>query len=129
MTTPASCYTRALNVYRAYRDYEGALAELEVARQSLPNDARVFQLTGEIQRRKGHWQESTRNFERCLELNPRDIETLRRLSVGADVLVHLAAYKIPRYGNTLETLLINEAGGHNILEVANELSCKVVLAS
>ena len=35
---------RASNLYQGYRDYEGALAELEVARQSLPNDARVFQL-------------------------------------------------------------------------------------
>ena len=68
---------RALNLYHGYRDYDGALAELEVARQTLPNDARVFQLTGEIQRRQGHWQESTRNLERSVELNPRDIETLR----------------------------------------------------
>ena len=60
-----------------YRDYDDALAELEVARQTLPNDARVFQLTGEIQRRQGHWQESTRSLERSVELNPRDIETLR----------------------------------------------------
>jgi UDP-glucose 4-epimerase len=59
----------------------------------------------------------------------RNGDALRRLSAGADVLVHLAAYKIPRYGNTLETLLINEAGGHNVLDVARELNCKVVLAS
>src|SRR5437660_4603151 len=59
-----------------YRDYEGALAELEVARQSLPNDARIFRLTGYIQRRQGRWEESTRNLERAVELDPRDIETL-----------------------------------------------------
>ena len=28
----------AQNLYRGYRDYDGALAELEVARQTLPND-------------------------------------------------------------------------------------------
>jgi UDP-glucose 4-epimerase len=59
----------------------------------------------------------------------RNREALRQLSAGAAVLVHLAAYKIPRYGNTLETLLINEAGGHNVLDVAHDLNCKVVLAS
>jgi UDP-glucose 4-epimerase len=59
----------------------------------------------------------------------RNRAALRQLSTGADVLVHLAAYKIPRYGNTLETLLINEAGGHNVLDVAHECNCKVVLAS
>ena len=68
---------RAQNLYNGYRDYNSALSELKVARETLPNDARVFLLTGEIQRRQGNWEESTRNLERCIELNPRDIETLR----------------------------------------------------
>ncbi len=67
---------RGQNLYHGYHDYDGALAELQVARQSLPNDARIFGLTGYIQRRQGHWEESTRSFERALELDPRDIETL-----------------------------------------------------
>ena len=67
---------RGRNLYWAYGDYEGALAEVEVARQTLPNDARIFELTGVIQRRQGRWEESTRNFERAVELDPRDIETL-----------------------------------------------------
>ncbi|PYL38401.1 MAG: hypothetical protein DMF34_07065 [Verrucomicrobia bacterium] len=67
---------RGQNLYWGYRDYEGALAELEVARQSLPNDARIFRLTGYIQRRQGYWEESTRNLERAVELDPRDIDTL-----------------------------------------------------
>src|SRR5205809_479001 len=67
---------RGQNLYWAYGDYDGALAELEFARQTLPNDARIFGLTGLIQRRQGHWEESTQNLERALELNPRDIETL-----------------------------------------------------
>jgi len=67
---------RGQNLYWGYRDYDGALAELEVARQTLPNDARIFRLTGYIQRRQAHWEESTRNLERALELDPRDIETL-----------------------------------------------------
>jgi TolB-like protein/Flp pilus assembly protein TadD len=67
---------RAHNLYWAYGDYDGALAELEVARQTLPNDARIFGLTGLIQRRQGHWEESTQNLERAVELNPRDIELL-----------------------------------------------------
>src|SRR5262249_46469873 len=66
---------RAQNLYWGYRDYDGALAELEVARQSLPNDARIFRLTGSIERRQGHWEESTRNLERAVELDPRDIDT------------------------------------------------------
>src|SRR6266566_1598875 len=74
---------RGQNLYWAYRDYDGALAELEAARQTLPNDARIFRLTGYIQRRQGHWEESTRNLERAAELDPRDTETLQ-LGVAAN---------------------------------------------
>jgi TolB-like protein len=50
---------RANHLYNGYLDYDGALAELEVARQTLPNDPRIFRLTGFIERRQGHWEEST----------------------------------------------------------------------
>src|SRR6266446_2483949 len=71
---------QAVHLYRGYRDYDGALAELEIARQTLPNQARIFQLMGFIQRRQGHWQESTRNLERAADLDPRDLGTLEPLS-------------------------------------------------
>jgi TolB-like protein/Tfp pilus assembly protein PilF len=71
---------RAFHLYNGYLDYEGALAELEVARQTLPNDPRIFRVTGYIQRRQGHWEESTRNLERALELDPRNINSLDNLS-------------------------------------------------
>jgi serine/threonine protein kinase/Tfp pilus assembly protein PilF len=67
---------RGQNLYWGYLDYDGALAELEVARQTLPNDARIFGWTGLIERRQGHWKESTRNLERAVQLDPRDIELL-----------------------------------------------------
>src|SRR6266436_3521421 len=41
---------RAWNLYHGHLDYDGALAELEVARRTLPNDSRVFKLMGFIQR-------------------------------------------------------------------------------
>jgi tetratricopeptide (TPR) repeat protein len=65
---------RAQNLYWGHLDYEGALSELNVARQTLPNDARVFNLMGAIQRRQGRWEESTRNFEHAFDLNPRNRE-------------------------------------------------------
>src|SRR5437773_1942141 len=71
---------RARHLYNGYLDYDGALAELEVARQRLPNDPRIFRVTGYIQRRQGHWEESTRNLERALELDPRNINSLDNLS-------------------------------------------------
>jgi serine/threonine protein kinase/Flp pilus assembly protein TadD len=69
-------WARAYHLYNGYLDYEGALAELEVARQTLPNDPRIFRLTGFIQRRQGRWEESIRNLERALELDPRNVATL-----------------------------------------------------
>ena len=71
---------RAFHLYNGYLDYDGALAELEVARQTLPNDPRIFRVTGYIQRRQGRWEESTRNLERALELDPRNVNTLDKLA-------------------------------------------------
>ena len=71
---------RAENLYRGYHDYRGALAELERARQTLPNDARLFQLMGFIQRRQGHWEEATQNLERTVELDPRSTDTLQQMA-------------------------------------------------
>ena len=67
---------RAWHLYNGYLDYDGALAELEVARQTLPNDPRIFRATGYIQRRQGRWEESTRNLERAIELDPRNLNSL-----------------------------------------------------
>lgn len=51
------------------------------------------------------------------------------LDADFDVLVHLAAYKIPRYGNALQTLQTNYRGTECVLEFARKQSCKCVLAS
>src|SRR5205823_7881319 len=56
-------YARAYHLYNGYLDYHGALAELEVARQSLPNDPRIFRLTWYIQRRHGSWELARRSLE------------------------------------------------------------------
>lgn len=64
-----------------------------------------------------------------LEMDVRDREGMLGAFRGCDVLVHLAAYKIPRYGKAIDTLLINNEGAHNILEVARAGRTKTVLAS
>src|SRR5213080_993783 len=84
---------RAYHLYNGYLDYEGALAELEVARQTLPNHPRIFRITGFIQRRQGHWEESTRNLERALELDPRNINTLDNLGDSYAALRRYAEQK------------------------------------
>jgi TolB-like protein/cytochrome c-type biogenesis protein CcmH/NrfG len=64
--------TRANYLYFGPRNYTGALAELETARRSLPNDPRIFELTGYILRRRGQPEEGLRNLEKALELDPRN---------------------------------------------------------
>jgi TolB-like protein/class 3 adenylate cyclase/Tfp pilus assembly protein PilF len=77
---------RAKNLYWGYRDYGSALAELEVARQTLPNDPRVFELTGYIGRRQGRWEDSTRNLEHAINLDPRNFSTLQQIAISYGVL-------------------------------------------
>jgi TolB-like protein/class 3 adenylate cyclase/Tfp pilus assembly protein PilF len=69
---------RAQNLYQGYHDYDGALAELELARQTVPNDWRVFFWTGLIERRQGRWEESIRNSERGISLDPRNFFMLEQ---------------------------------------------------
>ena len=71
---------RARNLYWGYLDYGGALAELEIARQTLPNNPQILELTALIQRRQGRWEESTRNLERLIELDPHNTSTLLQIS-------------------------------------------------
>src|SRR5437764_6581408 len=73
---------RAEHLYRGYLDYDGALAELEIARRTLPNDARVFELTGYIARRRGNQEEGLRNLQRAIELDPRNFFTLEQIALS-----------------------------------------------
>ena len=54
-------------------DYETALAEVAIAQRGLPNDASVFSLPAYVTRRQGHWEQCTRNLERAVELDPRNV--------------------------------------------------------
>jgi TolB-like protein/Tfp pilus assembly protein PilF len=78
--------SRAENLYWVHRDYGGALTELAAASQTLPNDPRIFYLTGLIQRRQGRWEESTRNLERAIDLDPRNFFTLQQIAISYGVL-------------------------------------------
>ncbi|MCI0720846.1 MAG: GDP-mannose 4,6-dehydratase [Acidobacteria bacterium] len=82
-------------------------------------------------------QSTTRNIEKhfgCsgfefVQEDVRNEPAILRLAEGATVLVHLAAYKIPRYGNALDTLTINVHGTESVLKAAREHKSRVVFAS
>src|SRR5437867_2063456 len=77
---------RAEYLYYGLRDYAGALAELEIARRALPNDPRLFELTGYILRRRGQQEEGLRNLERAVELDPRNLFTLQQIALSYEQL-------------------------------------------
>jgi len=73
---------RAEMLYRAYRDYDGALAELEVPRRTLPNAPDVVALTGYILRRRGKQEEGLQYLQRALDLDPRNPFTLQQIALS-----------------------------------------------
>jgi len=73
---------KAEHLYRGYLDYKGAEAELEIARQSLPNEAHIFELAGYIARRQGKQAEGLRHLERALDLDPRNFFTLQQIALS-----------------------------------------------
>jgi TolB-like protein/Tfp pilus assembly protein PilF/predicted Ser/Thr protein kinase len=73
---------KAWHLYNGHLDYDAALAELQIARRSLPNSPGIFSLTAYIQRRQGRWEEAIRNLERAIELDPRDLDRLYQIGVS-----------------------------------------------
>jgi TolB-like protein len=59
-------------LYRGYLDYDRALAEIAIAQRTLPNEPLIFELTGYIKRRQGHWEESVAGLQRAIQLDPRN---------------------------------------------------------
>jgi serine/threonine-protein kinase len=72
---------RGAHLYYAFRDYKGALSELEAARAGLPNDPRILQLTGLILGRQGKPEEGLRVLEQAVALDPRNPEMLSQLAI------------------------------------------------
>jgi TolB-like protein/class 3 adenylate cyclase/Flp pilus assembly protein TadD len=89
--------TRAIIYYWGARDYAPALAELALAKRSLPNDIDVLFFTAAIERRQGNWDESTRHIEQALALDPRNIQLVSELA-GSNY------FGLRRYADAARTL-------------------------
>ena len=76
----------AKHLYWGYLDYDRARNELSLAQQSLPNEPWAFVLAGYIDRRQGRWDESTKNLERAVELDPQNPAILQQLALSYDCL-------------------------------------------
>jgi len=121
--------------YHCYRDYQTARAELAIARDRLPNDASVFEITAGVARRQGQWDECISNFERAVELDPRSVYLLqqtaltywmvRRFSDMANALDRILAVA-PHDANTRVVRSLVDLESHADTEPAYEVIQKVV---
>ena len=91
---------RGAHLYYAFRDYKGALIELEAARADLHNDPRILEWTGYILRRQGKHEEGLRALEQAVTLDPRNPYTLTQLSFS---YMYLRRY--PEQKATLQRVL------------------------
>jgi len=66
----------ALHYYYGSLDYDHARDELNIALRTMPNNARIFELNGYIDRRQGHWDDAGHKLERAMELDPRNDDIL-----------------------------------------------------
>ena len=66
----------ALHFYYGYLDYDRARDELNIALRTMPNNGRIFELNGYIDRRQGHWDDAEHKLERAMELDPRNDDIL-----------------------------------------------------
>lgn len=62
--------------YHGHRDYDGARAEFDLARRTLPNSSRLAMISAALDRRQGRWDDAFKNFQRAVELDPRDSTVL-----------------------------------------------------
>ncbi len=76
---PEAHLALGFSYYYGDRDYERALAEFEIAKRGLPNEAQAYMAIGAIQRRQGRWVESTANLEKAAGLDPKNSSVLLNL--------------------------------------------------
>src|SRR5438552_14258261 len=69
-------FALATHFYLGHLDYDRARDELAIAIRTLPNNARIFEWSGRVDRRQGRWHDSVRNHERATELDPRNVNIL-----------------------------------------------------
>jgi TolB-like protein/DNA-binding winged helix-turn-helix (wHTH) protein/Tfp pilus assembly protein PilF len=66
--------TRAQYFLHGFRDYDRARAELDIARRTLPNNPKIYHWSAVLDRRQARWEQAVRNYDRAVELDPRNVE-------------------------------------------------------
>lgn len=79
---PEAHLALGFSLYYGENNFEAALKEFEIAQRGLPNDSEGYLAIAAIQRRMGKWSESTANFEKAANLNPKDGWVLQNLAMN-----------------------------------------------
>jgi TolB-like protein/Flp pilus assembly protein TadD len=90
---PEAHLARAQNLYRGYLDYNGALAELNIADQTLANNPELLELKGYVQRRQGKHEEALSSLQGAADLDPRNVMILQQLAISCGTLRRYAESK------------------------------------
>ncbi len=116
--------------YWGYRDYESALFEFNKALALQPNNTDVRLARAAIYRRKGDWTDSLQEFERAVELAPRDANVaaeygstlvmMRRFADADRVLTHALALD-PAVMQAVRFLGTNAVNGYGDISRARRI--------
>jgi TolB-like protein/Flp pilus assembly protein TadD len=98
---------RANYFYHAFRDYDRARADLDLARSTLPNSAEIYWYTASINRRQARWNDAIRDFERAIELDPRNFSI-----VVEAAFTHSGLRRFAESRQLLERALLESPGDH-----------------
>jgi DNA-binding winged helix-turn-helix (wHTH) protein/TolB-like protein len=77
---PEARLARAEYLWQTVGDHEGALNELAVAERALPNESSLYLLRAAVEMHMGDWDRAIADFDRALELDPRNVVYLRSQS-------------------------------------------------
>ena len=70
--------------YRVLRDFPGALHAYDEGRKRAPNNARVYQYMGFVERRLGRWTEAEKHYKKATDLDPQSLVLF--ISYGGELL-------------------------------------------
>lgn len=102
---------QANHLLLAVGDNEQARVEAELARQTLPNNGTLEDVTAWIARRQGRWEDALRAAERAVELQPRNAAFLENL-----VLFNRALRRYQAADRASERLLAVQADNETFFE-------------
>jgi len=106
-------WQKGIYAYHGFRDYDQALKEFELAKQRLPNEARIYVNVGAVDRRTARWDEAEANFKRAVELDPRNFVVMMEAGSLFQATRRYAEGKI-LYQQCLG-ILPNDPFAHNLL--------------